>query len=85
MGGWVGLKNGWMGGFKEWVVGGRADGTTRGVYGFRQRLRNQITFLQKRANFCPVKGLKKSRKNKKSKFHKRIRKDSYSKTGVQKR
>jgi hypothetical protein len=21
MGGWVGLRNGWMGGFKEWVDG----------------------------------------------------------------
>jgi hypothetical protein len=24
LGGWVGLRNGWMGGFKEWVDGGVA-------------------------------------------------------------
>jgi hypothetical protein len=59
-------------------------------------LTNQITFLQKRANFGPVKGLKKSRKKQRNQnFTKesekivirklRYRKDSYSKTGVQKR
>jgi hypothetical protein len=26
MGGWVGLRNGWMGGFKEWVDGWMGKG-----------------------------------------------------------
>ena len=34
MGGWAGLRNGWMGGFKEWVDGWAEGEGKGGVWGY---------------------------------------------------